>query len=59
VREFLTTIFLGTFFASSEVAVYAAVHRLIWVLVEILLGIIGAVGYGLPDASPMPPSDHH
>ncbi len=59
VREFLITIFLGTFFASSEVAVYAAVHRLIWVLVEILLGIIGAVGYGLPDASPMPPTDHH
>lgn len=48
IREFLLTLFLGAFFASSEVAIYATIHRLIWVLMEMLLGASSAAFIGLP-----------
>ena len=38
VREYLLAILLGAYFTGSEVAIYATVHRLIWVLVEVAFG---------------------
>ena len=48
IREFLLTIFLGAFFKSGDVAIYATVHRLIWVLAEVFLGGISWLVIGLP-----------
>ena len=48
IREYLLTIILASFFSGSEVAVYATVHRLIWVVVEIILGAGCALLFGIP-----------
>ncbi|MEW6651599.1 MAG: hypothetical protein AB1453_15595 [Chloroflexota bacterium] len=48
VREYLLTLLLASFFSSSEVAIYATIHRLIWVLEEILLGAGTALIFGVP-----------
>lgn len=48
IRELMLTAILGAFFSSSEVAIYATVHRLLWVLAEILLGGGSALIFGLP-----------
>ncbi len=48
VREYLLTLLLTSFFSSSEVAIYATIHRLIWVLEEILLGAGTALIFGVP-----------
>lgn len=48
IREYLLTLILATFFSSSEVAIYATIHRLIWVLVEIILGAGSALIFGIP-----------
>lgn len=48
VREYLLTLLLVSFFSSSEVAIYATIHRLIWVLEEILLGAGTALIFGVP-----------
>ena len=48
VREYLLTIILSSFFSDNEVAIYATIHRLIWVVVEILLGAGCALLFGIP-----------
>ena len=48
VREYLLTLLLSSFFSSGEVAIYATIHRLIWVLVEIILGAVCALAFGIP-----------
>ena len=48
VREYLLTLLLSSFFSSGEVAIYATIHRLIWVLVEIILGTVCALVFGIP-----------
>ena len=54
IREFLLAVILGGFFVSSEVATYATIHRLIWVIIEIVLGAFSAVLIGLPDEAETP-----
>lgn len=51
IREALLTVILGGFFASQEVAVYATIHRVLWVLMEIVVGTISAVFIGLPNTN--------
>jgi len=48
IRELLLTLLLAAQFSSSEVAVYASLHRLLWVLEEILLGAGSTLFFGLP-----------
>jgi len=48
IREFLLTILLASFFASHEVAIYATIHRLLWILEEVLLGAGTALLFGIP-----------
>ncbi len=57
VREVLLAILLGAFFAGGEVAIYASIHRLLWVLAEVLLGGASALIFGLPEAPDENPSD--
>lgn len=54
IREVLLAILLGAFFKSSEVAVYAAIHRLVWVAAEVILGAGSATLFGLPSAPEKP-----
>ena len=51
VRELLLAVILGSFFTSEEVAIYATVHRLLWVLAEVFLGGISALVFGIPVGS--------
>jgi hypothetical protein len=51
IREVLLTVILGGVFASQEVAIYATIHRVLWVLMEILVGTISAVFIGLPEST--------
>jgi uncharacterized membrane protein YbhN (UPF0104 family) len=51
IRELLLTVLLGAFFKSSEVAIYAAIHRLLWVFAELFLGGLSAMLFGLPVGS--------
>jgi len=48
IREALLALILGAFFAGEMVAVRAAIHRLIWVLVEIILGLGCILVFGMP-----------
>ena len=48
IREYLLTILLASFFLSGEVAIYATIHRLIWVLGEIILGAGSVLLFGIP-----------
>ncbi len=48
VREYLLTVLLTSFFSAEEVAIYATMHRLIWVLEEIVLGASTALIFGIP-----------
>jgi hypothetical protein len=48
IREYLLTIILAAYFSSGEVATYATIHRLIWVLVEIILGAGSSLLFGIP-----------
>jgi len=48
IRELLLTMLLGSFFSSQEVAAYATVHRLLWVVVEVVLGACTALLFGIP-----------
>jgi hypothetical protein len=52
VRELLLAVLLSAFFSPGEVAIYATVHRLLWVLAEILLGAGSALVFGMPGKSP-------
>jgi len=49
VREVLLALLLGAFFKSGEVAIYASIHRLLWVLAEVFLGGLSAMIFGLPE----------
>lgn len=49
VREVLLAVLLGAFFQGGEVAIYASIHRLLWVLAEVLLGGMSALVFGLPE----------
>ena len=51
VREVLLALLLGAFFKSGEVAIYASIHRLLWVLAEVFLGATSALVFGLPEVS--------
>ena len=59
IREVLLTVILGGFFASQEVAVYATIHRVLWVLMEIIVGTISAVFIGLPGSNDTPAENSH
>ena len=48
VREALLAVLLSAYFSPAEAAIYAAVHRLLWVLAEIMLGAGSALVFGLP-----------
>jgi glycosyltransferase 2 family protein len=48
VREVLLAVLLSSFFKSDEIAIYAAIHRVLWVLAEVLLGGLSALIFGLP-----------
>jgi hypothetical protein len=52
IREYLLTVILAAYFSSSEVATYAAIHRLIWVIGEIILGAGSALLFGIPMTAP-------
>jgi hypothetical protein len=51
IREYLLTVILAAYFSSSEVATYATIHRLIWVVGEILLGAGSSLLFGIPMAA--------
>ena len=57
VREVLLAVLLGAFFAGGEVAIYASIHRLLWVLAEVFLGGMSALIFGLPEVPDENPSD--
>lgn len=48
IREYLLTIILASYFSSGQVATYATIHRLIWVVVEIILGAGSSLLFGIP-----------
>jgi hypothetical protein len=48
IREYLLTVILAAYFSSSEVATYATIHRLIWVIGEIILGAGSTLLFGIP-----------
>lgn len=48
VRELLLAVLLSAFFKSGEVAIYAAIHRLLWVLAEVFLGGLSTLLFGIP-----------
>ena len=48
IREYLLTVILAAYFSSSEVATYATIHRLIWVVGEIMLGAGSSLLFGIP-----------
>jgi len=54
VRELLLSLILGTFFSSIELGAFAAAHRFIWIVVEIILGGISALLFGIPRFKPEP-----
>ncbi len=56
VREVLLAVLLGAFFKSAAVAIYAAIHRLLWVLAEVFLGGLSALLFGLPVTAEDPSS---
>jgi len=57
VREVLLAVLLGAFFKSGEVAIYASIHRLLWLLAEVFLGGLSALIFGLPEVSEENSSD--
>jgi hypothetical protein len=48
IREYLLTIILAAYFSNSELVTYATIHRLIWVLVEVVLGAGSSLLFGIP-----------
>jgi hypothetical protein len=58
VREVLLAVLLGAFFKSGEVAIYASIHRLLWVLAEVFLGGLSALIFGLPAGTEEPSGDN-
>lgn len=56
IREMLLAVLLGAFFKSTEVTIYAAIHRLLWVLAEVFLGGLSALLFGVPVSADEPSS---
>ena len=48
IRELMLALILGSIFTPSEVSIYATIHRLIWVVTELLLGAITMLIFGMP-----------
>lgn len=48
IREASMTLLLAAFFPPETTAIYAAIHRLLWVVVEILLALLCMGLFGLP-----------
>ena len=48
IRELLLAMLLGNFFSSQEVAAYVTIHRLLWIIVEVILGVGTALLFGIP-----------
>jgi hypothetical protein len=57
IREVLLAVLLGAFFKSGKVAIYASIHRLLWVLAEVFLGGLSALIFGLPAGAEEPSGD--
>ena len=58
VREAALAFLLSAFFPAETVAIFAAIHRLLWVLIELLLGAGAALVFGIPLGKPSsPPAD--
>jgi hypothetical protein len=39
---------LGSLFSQAEVSIYATIHRLIWVITELLMGAATMLLFGMP-----------
>lgn len=48
VRELLLTLLLGSSFLQADISIYATIHRLLWVIVELLLGVVSVILFGMP-----------
>lgn len=48
IREVLLTILLGSFIQPEEAGIYAAIHRLVWMLAEIIIGVGSVMLFGMP-----------
>lgn len=48
IREAAMTLLLSAFFPPQTAAIYTAIHRLLWVVTEILLALFCMAFYGLP-----------
>lgn len=48
IRELLLTMLLGNFFSNFEVTAYVTLHRVLWVIIEIILGAGTALLFGIP-----------
>ena len=58
IREMLLAVLLGAFFNSGEVTIYAAIHRLLWVLAEVFLGGLSALLFGIPVSAEEPSQEN-
>lgn len=48
IRELLLTMLLGNLFSNFEVTTYATLHRVLWVIIEVILGAGTALLFGMP-----------
>ncbi|MGB2956969.1 MAG: hypothetical protein WBB64_13505, partial [Anaerolineales bacterium] len=48
IRELMLTLLLGAYLSQSEVSIFATIHRLIWVVAELLLGGLSMLIFGMP-----------
>ncbi len=48
IRELLLALILGSLFSQAEVSIYATIHRLIWVITELLMGAVTMLLFGMP-----------
>jgi glycosyltransferase 2 family protein len=48
IREATMILFLASFFPSESIAVFATIHRLLWVITEILLAVFSMALFGFP-----------
>ena len=48
IRELMLALLLGSYLSQSEVSIFATIHRLIWVVAELLLGGLSMLIFGMP-----------
>jgi hypothetical protein len=48
IRELMLAVLLGAVFSRSEISILATIHRLIWVICELLLGGLSMLVFGVP-----------